>query len=211
MTATTCSRAVESTVAPVDEGCTTNHSTIAEAAVLPSRELSLMNWERIVLFGVAGGTLVTWLAGASTPVPGGPSLAPPTPVPVVTLTFPEVERLRDRLRAPVAPAAPTRNLFSFQTARSNHRPLAPRDATVAAAPIVAVAPVRQAPPYTLIGLAEDTGANGPVRTAILTGPGGIAFVAVGDRVGSYRVDAISVDALQLSAAEDTIPFVLTLK
>ncbi len=170
-----------------------------------------MNWERIVLFGVAGGTLVTWLAGASTPATGGPTLAPPTPVPAVTLTFPEVERLHDRLRAPVAPAAPTRNLFSFQKSRPIHRPLTPREPVVAATPEVAVAPVRQSPPYTLIGLAEDTGENGPVRTGILTGPGGIAFVAVGDRVGQYRVEAISVDALQLSAAGDATPFVLTLK
>lgn len=171
-----------------------------------------MNWKRIATLGVMGGTLVTLLARASTsvapaamPVPAGPVSTPVAPV------FPEVERLRARLRAPIVPAAPTRNLFAFKRVERTlpASPVAP--AAPAAAPAAAAAPVPRTPGLTFVGLAEDPGPDGPVRTAILSGGRDLYFAKIGDAIIAYRVAAIGADALELIATDDGASFVLTLK
>lgn len=176
-----------------------------------------MNWQRIALLGVLGGTLVALIARAATPVPPpaaslSPTLLPPAPAVPTAAMFAEIDKLRSRLRAPIQPAAPTRNLFAFRPrVSSTVRPARVARAT-APEPIVAVPPPARRPPaYTLIGLAEDTGPDGPIRTAILSGGSGVIFAKVGDQVGEYRVTAIAADALQLTAADDPTPQVLTLK
>lgn len=174
-----------------------------------------MNWKRIATLGVMGGTLVTLLARASTsvapaamPVPAGPLTTPAAPV------FPEVERLRARLRAPIVPAAPTRNLFAFKRVERKFpaSPAAPAPpATPAATAVAAAAPVPRTPGLTFVGLAEDPGPDGPVRTAILSGGRDLHFAKTGDAIGAYRVAAIGADALELIAVDDGASFVLTLK
>jgi hypothetical protein len=51
----------------------------------------------------------------------------------------------------------------------------------------------------LAGIAEDAGADGPDRTAIISGEGQLFMVKEGDPVaGRYRVARISSDAVELS-------------
>jgi Tfp pilus assembly protein PilP len=51
----------------------------------------------------------------------------------------------------------------------------------------------------LIGIGEDASAEGPVRTAIISAPGQLFVVKVGDRVTPrYRVDRISADVVELT-------------
>lgn len=173
-----------------------------------------MNWQRIATLGVMGGTLVTLLARASTsgvpspaPLPAGATPRPTAPV------FPDVARLRQRLRAPIVPAAPTRNLFTF--ARTGRPPAAgppAADARAAAAdvapPAVAAPP---APPLTFVGLAEDPGPAGPVRTAILSSGHDLHFARIGDVIGAYRVSAIGLDAVELIDTGDGSSLVLALE
>jgi hypothetical protein len=68
------------------------------------------------------------------------------------------------------------------------------------------------PPLTLIGIAEDGEANGPVRTAILTALGQLYFAAEGASVATrYRVATISADAVELVDVSDGTRLQLALK
>ncbi len=50
----------------------------------------------------------------------------------------------------------------------------------------------------LAGIAESAGAEGPVRTAILSTPGELYLVKVGDRFATrYRVERIGADAVEI--------------
>jgi hypothetical protein len=147
--------------------------------------------------------LAAWLASAAstslrreTParVQSGP--AAPTTEMLAAEIQSQAERLRQRLAVAPAPKQPARNPFAF---RVQDPPLAPP----VAAPIQTFAPLPAAPPepmLTLIGVAEDRGANGPVRTAMLADDRDELFmVTVGESVmGRFRVDAIGVDAIQLT-------------
>jgi hypothetical protein len=54
-------------------------------------------------------------------------------------------------------------------------------------------------PLALVGLAEDEGADGPVRTAIISGGGDLFIVKEGDAVTSrYQVAAIAADVVVLT-------------
>src|SRR5262245_4876580 len=131
-----------------------------------------MNVKRTLTFGIVGGALAVWLAAAAT--------SPTPPSPMLTVTPPtvadrhgaelseEIARLRERLR-PSARPAQSRDLFRYQ-ARS-----ADRAATAADRPVVvSPTPQYEAPaaaavaPLKLVGMAEDPGPAGPVRTAILS-------------------------------------------
>ena len=55
------------------------------------------------------------------------------------------------------------------------------------------------PPLKLVGLAEDVGADGPVRTAILSSGKELFFAKEGDRIANrYRVVRISGETVELS-------------
>ena len=70
----------------------------------------------------------------------------------------------------------------------------------------------QAPALTLVGLAEEAGPDGPIRTAIISGVGGLHFVRVGEAiVGGYRLTAIRDDSVEVSDAANAAPFQLRLK
>jgi hypothetical protein len=205
MTATTVSERLESTASPVDEGCTTNHSTIVEAPCYDPH--TPMNWKRTATLGVIGGTLITLLARASTSV-----VAPPTtPVPVQSTNatpavMPEVDRLHERLSAPIELAAPSRNLFTF-------RETAPVLRTPVARVETPTRPPAPLPPaLALIGFAEEAGPDGPVRTAIISSPGGLHFARVGDTiVGDYRLAAIGDDSIDVSGPANAATVQLRLK
>jgi hypothetical protein len=213
MTATTCSREPESTVLPVDEGGTTNHSMIAETRTrAPERHATIrgtqMNWQRIAVLGALSGTLVTLLARAATPVATPPA---PSPEPMLSTdaasVYADVDRLRERLRPQTSGATPTRNLFAFGHAKAAVAD--PRSETAGIAIPTPVAP----PPrlaWRMIGVAEDSGPDGAVFTAIVSGAGGVQLLKRGDVLDGHRVIAVRPQAVELSDG-DRDPIVLTLE
>jgi Tfp pilus assembly protein PilP len=159
-----------------------------------------MNMKRTVTIALGGAALLAWLAGAAT----SNHSIPPV---VVTKSAPievrgaelanEIARLQERLRPGATPRQPGRNLFAF------------RAIAAPPAPMVAPAPLRPAlseslplapalPALKLAGVAEDAGAEGPIRTAIISGEGQLYMVKEGENVTPrYRVARISADVVEL--------------
>jgi len=68
------------------------------------------------------------------------------------------------------------------------------------------------PALKLIGVAEDTAAGGPIRTAIIAGPGQLYVVREGDRVTPrYQVARVSADVVELNDLTDASVRRLALK
>jgi hypothetical protein len=159
-----------------------------------------MNLKRTTAIAVGCAALIAWLAGAAT------SNHPIQPIPIVEQTpiekrgadlASEIERLHQRLAPATAPSAPGRNLFTFRAiaAVPPAAPVreAPRPALTESAP-AAVA----VPPLKLSGIAEDAGADGPVRIAFISGEGQLFMVKEGDAITTrYRVAKISSDVVEL--------------
>jgi hypothetical protein len=84
-----------------------------------------------------------------------------------------------------------RNPFRFNTGR-------PPVERVTARPEVQAPLEPAAPVMTLAGIAESAGADGPVRTAIVSTPNELFMVKVGDRFAMrYRVDRIGAEAVEI--------------
>ena len=163
-----------------------------------------MNFKRTTMIAGVGAALIAWLAGAAT-----------SNHPIESLTVArqttiekrgaelavEIERLHERLAPATAPRSPGRNLFTFRAAAV--RPLAtalpaPRAAITESAP----APIAL-PPLKLSGIAEDAGADGPVRIAFIAGDGQLFMVKEGETVTPrYRVAKISADVVELTDVVD---------
>jgi hypothetical protein len=113
----------------------------------------------------------------------------------------EVARLHERLH-PTATPLQNRDLFRFGSRKvPSSRP------SVTAPPVAvrepAATPVVPSRPFKLIGLAEDAGADGPVRTAIISGSGDLFLVKEGDEVTlRYRVARISSEVVELTDVND---------
>jgi hypothetical protein len=109
--------------------------------------------------------------------------------------------LHDRLRPTTPPNERRRNLFTFRSAppASTSTSLSAPAAVPAA---MKPAPLTIAEPaLTLAGIAEDSGADGPDRTAFISGGGQLFMVKEGDIVaGRYRVARIASDAVELNDA-----------
>ena len=106
-------------------------------------------------------------------------------------------RLRERMAAPPAPREPIRNPFSFVVREEPTR----RASAPSAVPQPAAEPQAVAePPLSLIGVAEQQGPKGPVRTAIVTADSDEVFMLKeGDVLGArYRVQAVGADSLELT-------------
>ncbi len=168
-----------------------------------------MSLPRTVTLGAACGAVLVWLAAAAT------SNTPPAGQHAVRETSPvemrgaelavEVRRLRERLR-PSATPLQTRDLFRYRPGVG-----------AAAAPATAGAPtdgepVAVLPALVLIGLAEDAGPDGPIRTAIISGLGDLFLVKEGDAVTDrYRVAKISSAVVELTDVAAGTPLRLALK
>jgi hypothetical protein len=164
----------------------------------------MMNPKRTATIVVVGGALLAWLAGAAT------SNRAIEPAPVISIPAidnsgvaleKEIARLHERLRPTATPAQSNRNLFSFRSApvRAVPAPSAP------AAPALVEAPPLPPPlpPLKLVGIAEDPGADGPARTAIVVGDGQLYTVKEGENVTArYRVTRISADVVELLDLND---------
>jgi len=172
-----------------------------------------MKVKRIAALGAVGAATIAWFAAASTtgnrPIVD-PVMRKTTAVEVSGAELAaEIARLHERLRPSAMPQAPGRNLFEFS------RRAAARNAAAAAAPAIVADPLPIAPPppaMKLVGIAEDPGADGPVRTAIISGFGQVFLVKIGEPVTSrYQVSKISADAVQLVDSNDNSTINLILR
>ncbi len=174
-----------------------------------------MTFTRVTAFLSGLGLVATWMAQ----VPPAPLTSAPTasgdaphgisheaPLPVIHV---DTDRLRAGERPRPAFDAPHRNPFQFAdrvTASARASGYVP--APVPPPPM----PVAPPPSYTLSGMAEDAGADGPVRTAVIAGRRDIFLVHEGDVLeGRYRVVAIGADAVELHADDDGTTLILRLK
>ena len=166
-----------------------------------------MTAKRVAVYLVCATMLAAWLASAAGVMnqPEAPAPAP-APAPVQTTgtesLAEEVQaqagRLRERLASAPLPQRPARNPFQFAPRVT----AAPKRVVAAAPPPPAVesVPVLPEPQLSLVGIAEDAAATGPVRTAIVTIEGGeTLLLRAGEFIGArYRVKAIGTDAVELS-------------
>jgi hypothetical protein len=168
-----------------------------------------MNLTRTVALGILGGAVAVWLAAAATT---GTRPAAPVAIPQPNTSEisgeelkAEIARLHERLR-PSATPLQTRDLFRYGAA--DKAPSAQR----APEALPPVTPAPAAPPVNLIGIAEDSGADGPVRTAVLSWQGELIFAKEGDRVSpQYQVSRISSEVVELLDASAGTVFRLALK
>ena len=121
----------------------------------------------------------------------------------------EVARLHERLAPSATPLQPGRNLFSFMAPRPTPRRRQARVERGAARRAGAPPP----PPFRLIGIAEDPGPDGPIRTAIISATGQAPFmVKEGQNVTPrYRVTKIAADVVELQDLDDHSLLRLALK
>jgi len=122
----------------------------------------------------------------------------------------EIGRLHERLRPDATPRQPGRNLFSFHAARRAAAPVP--TAPPPAVPEVA-APVAPPPsPFKLIGLGEDAGPDGPVRTAFISAAGQLFVAKEGDVLTPrFTVTKISADVVEITDTTDGSTRRLSLK
>ena len=172
-----------------------------------------MNLKRTTMTAVVGAALVAWLAGAAT------SNHAISKVPVVEQTTiekrggelaGEIERLHERLAPVAAPRAPGRNLFTFRAAAPRPVPLT----APAVRPVIseAVPSPFVLAPLRLSGIAEDAGADGPIRIAFISGDGQLYMVKEGEAVTPrYKVAKISADVVELVDLVDNSPRRLALR
>lgn len=161
-----------------------------------------MNVRRIVWFGVSALAIASWFASASTSgvrppvVPLAPPRTSALDLSMVSLQS-EVGRLHERL-GPTATPTRSRDLFHFRARAPRRVPSGVVRSTPESAPVADV-PVAPPPPVlTLIGVAEDAGADGVVRTAIVSGLGDVFLVKPGESIRDrFRVGQVSADAVQL--------------
>jgi hypothetical protein len=159
-----------------------------------------MNLKRTTTIVVVGAAIGAWLAGAATsnhPIPPAPIDRPAAIELRGAELASEIARLQERLRPTSSPRQPGRNLFVFRAAEAR----APRPALAPApAPPSALNPPLPPalPSLKLSGIAEDDGADGPIRTAIISGEGQLYMVKEGEAVTPrYRVAKIAADVVEL--------------
>lgn len=214
MTTTTSGGGVVSTARPVDEGCTTNHSTGARTPCYDRRR-TLMNTMRTATFVLGAGALAALIAGATT------SGRRPAAVPPIDRARPvelqgaelaaEIARLQERLRPTTAPSS-SRNLFMFGAPGRRATDVVPAAPEMMLPPVPVRVPAPTPPRLVLVGLAEDVTDGGPVRTAIVSGFGDIFLVKVGEAVASrYRVVNVASDGVELVDETDGSTLRLSLK
>lgn len=173
-----------------------------------------MNLKRTATIGAVGGALAAWLAAAATS--GVRDVAVPRMVTITPIETRgaelsnEIARLHDRLRPTSAPRQPARNLFQFTSAKP--RPAVPVTTTPALTEASLAAVPVALPPLKLSGIAEDPGADGPIRTAIISGQGQLFLVKEGEMVTTrYRVVKISADGVELLEVGTNTPLRLVMK
>jgi hypothetical protein len=163
-----------------------------------------MTARKAVFFGVGVAMLASYFAAANMP---SQEFEPPRDRPARAAVAPEAlavevssqaARLHARIAQAPLPESNPRNPFSFGIAPSAPQPRPIRAAVAEEPP--AAAPIAPPPPVlTLMGIAEETSAGGPRRTAVIGGEGDHIFmVREGDVLGGvYTVKKIGADAVEL--------------
>jgi hypothetical protein len=163
-----------------------------------------MTLKRTTMIVGGGAALIAWLAGAATSNHTIPFVAPVQRTSIeqrgAELAI-EIERLHERLAPTIAPRAPGRNLFTFRAMAARPTapvPPAPRPAITEFAPVPIALPALK-----LSGIAEDAGADGPIRLAFISTEGQLLMVKEGETVTPrYRVAKISADVVELTDVID---------
>ena len=162
--------------------------------------MEMKRFAAIVLF--AGAVILsTHLLAPAEPTPArlAPSAADlafiQQAAPMVDLVNTQVDRLRERLAAPPAYPAPTRDPFRFGT-RAEPRPKPAPAETMPAAPVVAPVPAPLLP--RLVAIAATTTDAGVVRTAVLTVGDDVQVMHVGDTVSRLVIQRIGADVVELA-------------
>ena len=161
-----------------------------------------MTVRRAVVYGGSFCLMAAWLASAASTLMRPPVTYQETSVTGTAATetlAAEVQahaaRLRERLASAPRPQLPHRNPFVFEA-----RPIAaPKRAAIQPDPVVLEPLPPPEPALSLIGITEDQGEKGLVRTAVFTDAADAVFVVtVGEMLlDRYKVEAIGADAVEL--------------
>lgn len=109
----------------------------------------------------------------------------------------EIARLHDRI-GPAAVPDRRRDVFRFSSQPAPDGGVRPADVHDRATPDAPPNSAPEKPALTLIGIAEDEAADGPVRTAVVSGLNDLFLVKTGDRIGEHlRVEAIGAGSVEL--------------
>jgi hypothetical protein len=174
-----------------------------------------MHLTRIPVFGLSAAALAAVIAGATTSNTRRINPVPAANTHAVELKGAELDaeimRLREHLRPTTAPMDPTRNLFHFGA----RNPARAAVAGALAAPAERTpdpAPPAAPPPVTLVGIAQEGGADAPARTAIISAFGELMFLKEGQNIAyTFRVDRIGADGVDLFVLKDGSTLHLPLK
>jgi Tfp pilus assembly protein PilP len=116
----------------------------------------------------------------------------------------QASRLQARIRAQAAYHEPSRNPFRFSERTESSRPASGFAPAAAAIEPLQLAPVRQPPMISLVGVATDEVDGVAQRTAILSTPQGVLLVRAGDVVGvEYKVVTVEEGAVELINVADS--------
>ena len=171
-----------------------------------------MNTKRVAWLVVGAGAVAVWLAGAATTGVRPPQvIVVPKPAAIDLqgeALAAEITRLHERLR-PTATPVQARDLFRY----ANRPAVKPRESAPAAAPPapMVLADLTPKPALKLVGIAEDAGPDGPVRTAIVSNAGALVFVKEGESLSRFRVTRIAADVVEFTNTDDNTLLRLALK
>jgi hypothetical protein len=161
---------------------------------------------RAAAYGGGGALLVAWFAAAAgSPgqdvAPARDSMSQSAPTSGSASVAAEVQaqavRLRERLAQAPAPDFHSRNPFTFAPLRLARAPSPP---TMGTSPETEPVPSVVAPPVlVLMGIAEDTSAEGLRRTAVIGGADNALYMVIeGETFADrYSVTTIGQDAVEL--------------
>jgi hypothetical protein len=157
-----------------------------------------LSWPGLIV--VAGSTILSWLNTSSTTAPPiahtRDAIEPGTTSKSALPMAASIAALHLHDWSPPARAREKteRDIFAFKRRAARLVPPAPSSGLPAAGEAVQPPPVL----FRLIGFAEDTGPDGAVRTAIISGQGQLYLVKEGETVASiYRVGEILPDSVEL--------------
>ena len=164
------------------------------------------SWPGVMV--VAASTMLSWLAGSPALSPAGHAQAAialsargdnptgPTAAASTAAAAMAAMQVHDWNARPPARGRPERDIFAFKPGALM---LAPSPAP--AGPLLTAAgqgPQPSVARLRLIGVAEDAGPEGPIRTAIISGQGQLYLAKEGETVASiYRVGTMSSDSVEL--------------